>query len=154
MQYLRLDKSFAEVDLKGFDFNKWNFIFSGNEICFVTLGGILEEVLEARISLINKGYSVAIATTTVLNNLNSDDFLESLKRFNLVVTIEEHIPIGGLGGLISELLSSVKTDCVHLRLGVNPKMAGIVGSQKYLRKMSELDSQQIVYKTEMAYKSL
>ena len=67
------------------------------------------------------------------------------KRLRALLTLEEHSIIGGLGGAVSEVLMQ---ESVHPKkfkmMGLNSNFSTIVGSQSYLRKINNLDSESIV----------
>ena len=55
----------------------------------------------------------------------------------LVVTVEEHTIVGGLGSAVSEVLSEVASATKLLRLGVNDRFA-TVGNYEYLLRQNRL----------------
>ena len=62
-----------------------------------------------------------------------------------ILTLEEHSKIGGLGSAISEILIN---NCVFPRkfkmMGLESSFSTIVGSQSYLRKINNLDTDSII----------
>lgn len=69
------------------------------------------------------------------------------KRFDLIVTVEEHNIVGGFGSAISEVIAeshSVKSRV--LRIGIDDKYSSIVGSQKYLREVYGMSAMAITQK--------
>jgi len=71
-----------------------------------------------------------------------DSIKESAKFSKLIVTVEEHNIIGGLGSAISEELTKIKDSPKLLRIGINDKY-NKGGSYTYLQKIYELLPEQI-----------
>ena len=64
-----------------------------------------------------------------------------------VITIEEHSEIGGLGSAIADILCENSLNNILLKkIALKDKCHTDIGSQKFLRKLNGLDSNQIVIK--------
>jgi transketolase len=80
-------------------------------------------------------------------NLTPHDFKSILEMFagsKLLISVEEHVRTGGLGGLIAEIVSESELKIKLIRLGVLPRNISTVGSQKYLRNLNGLTAQKLV----------
>ena len=94
---------------------------------------------------------------TRINNLNLLNL--TTKRFStskfkvkkLVITIEEHNVIGGLGSAISEVISEINNSPKKISFGINDKYSK-GGSYSYLKKKFELDCEIITKKIESELK--
>ena len=62
------------------------------------------------------------------------------KNSKLIVTIEEHNVIGGLGSAVSEVIAQSNIDCCLKIVALDDKFSSVVGSQEFLRKYYGLDS--------------
>jgi transketolase len=71
----------------------------------------------------------------------------------LLVTVEEHSKIGGLGGTIAEYLSSKTSHSPLIRLGIEDKFRH-AGDYNYLLGENRLLSEQIAQDIEEKYLSL
>ena len=60
----------------------------------------------------------------------------------LIVTLEEHNTIGGLGSAVAEQLSSLESHPKHLAIGINDRFLP-VGNYQYLLEQCGLDVQTI-----------
>ena len=65
------------------------------------------------------------------------------KKFKLIVTVEEHNIIGGLGSAVAEVLSSEINSTKLIRLGVNDYYSS-GGSYEYLKNIYGLSVQKII----------
>lgn len=119
--YIRVARSNV-VDIFGddykFDFNKARVLRQGSDITVITNGETLAEVLEAACILEESGICAQIIHLPVVKPLDGDTILEEVKKTKLVVTVENHSIIGGIGSAICELLSEKMPVKVH-RIGVN-----------------------------------
>lgn len=71
----------------------------------VSTGTQTSRTLEAAERLAADGLEVAVVHVPVLKPLDGDALLGSIAGADLVVTVEEHTVIGGLGGAVAELLA-------------------------------------------------
>jgi transketolase len=147
--YLRLDKSYAEVDNKKAitDFDKWQVVREGSKVCLITTGGILQESILAARSLESHGLDVKLISAINLTPSTPKVILENIGNCNLVVTIEEHVKVGGLGGLVAECIAENTKGITLLRLGLDNSKVSSVGSQQYLRRISGISAEGIVGST-------
>ncbi len=101
-----------------FDFCKANVLEEGSEVTVISNGETLAEVIEACENLKQKGYSIQIISLPVVKPLDVATIIESVKKTNFVITVENHSIIGGLGSAVCELLAEYYPVPVH-RIGLN-----------------------------------
>ena len=147
--YLRLDKSHAEVGNKKAltNFDQWQLVRDGSKVCLITTGGILQESILAAKSLESHGLEVKLVSAINLTPKTPEVILEKIINCNLVITIEEHVKSGGLGGLVAECISENTKGITLLRLGLEISNVPAVGSQQYLRHISGISAEGIVRST-------
>ena len=75
--------------------------------------------------------------------LDEKKILEVLEKSKVLVSVEEHNVIGGLGSAISELVSSSNNKKPLLRLGINDSYAKS-GSYDFLKNYYGLSSDMIL----------
>ena len=102
----------------------------------------MDEVLEASI-MIENGISIkpSIFTFPTVKPINKIFLQDISKKYDLIVTVEEHNIVGGFGSSISEIISTFKgkkPQMVHI--GINDQYSSIVGSQSYLRAKYSIDA--------------
>ena len=97
-------------------------------------GGIFDEALGAVGLLNDKGFYPALYTFPTVKPIDRELIEECAKRYELIVTVEEHTVVGGFGSAVSEVLSELRgTRAVQMKIGLNDTYSCIVGAQKYLR---------------------
>lgn len=117
-------------------------IQKGSKIALFSTGAIMDEVLEASI-MIENGISIkpSIFTFPTVKPINKIFLQDISKKYDLIVTVEEHNIVGGFGSSISEIISTFKgkkPQMVHI--GINDQYSSIVGSQSYLRAKYSIDA--------------
>ena len=145
--YLRLDKDpgYNESNEK-FILGKPRKIQTGNDIAFFVTGGIMSEVVKAS-EILDKDYDIkpSIFSIHTIKPINFTSTIEELKKYKLIVTVEENTIIGGLGSLMLETLSNENIyPNKFLRIGLDGCFSSVVGSQEYLRKTYNMSSGSIV----------
>lgn len=150
--YLRLDKSKGNDhpinSEECFEVGKGRVLKKGKDCTIFTVGGILEEVQKAaEVLLKEKEIDVQIVTFPTIKPIDKDLIIKSINQTRNIITVEEHTLNGGLGSIISEIISD---NCVFpekfLRIGLFSEFSSIVGTQEYLRKQYQMDSLSIIRK--------
>jgi transketolase len=116
----------------------------GTDVTLLCTGGILSEVISAAEQLAPQIQARVLSMPTV-KPLDEISLLETASKTRLLVTIEEHSAIGGLGSAVTQVLStnSKLQDCECLILSLGESLHPIVGSQNYLRQSFGLTSTKI-----------
>jgi transketolase len=78
----------------------------GHEMALLAVGTVLPVALETADLLAKQGHSAAVFSFPTVKPLDETILAETFNRCRLVVTIEEHSVLGGLGGSIAEWLSA------------------------------------------------
>ena len=89
---------------------------AGDAVIF-TCGAMVGVALEASRILAGKGLRVGVVDVYTVKPLDEETILRQARKAGLVVTLEEHSVVGGLGSAIAELLAEKMPKRV-LRLGV------------------------------------
>ncbi|MEM8981979.1 MAG: transketolase C-terminal domain-containing protein [Pseudomonadota bacterium] len=145
--YLRIDKSSAgispapEPNLAGVQLHR-----DGTDVMLIGIGGILAECFIAAESLNEQGVRAGVAEVVTLKPLDTDSIAKLAGHCGLLVTVEEHSIVGGLGGAVAEVVSEIRSAAPLLRVGLDDRYSSIVGSQDYLRETYEMNAQAIVRK--------
>ena len=87
------------------------------DVCFVTSGCILHDVIEATELLARRGIKSSILNFHTIKPFDEETLARFAKRSSLVVTVEDHSIAGGLGSLVCESLSQNYPSRV-LRIGL------------------------------------
>jgi transketolase len=92
-------------------------LHDGSDLLMVSTGTQSARCVEAAQELEKLGISAAVIHVPTIKPLPPEDLLSVCEKFDLVFTVEEHSRLGGLGGLISEILSEYSPRRV-VRLGL------------------------------------
>ena len=126
-----------------FEIGKSINLRKGDDVTIFSSGAILEECIIAAEKLKEKKISVEIINMHTIKPIDKEAILDSAYKKKLIVTVEEHNKIGGLGSAISEVLSSVRNSPKQLTLGVNDEYTKS-GSYNYLKNFYRLTSEKII----------
>lgn len=131
-----------------FEFGNALELAAGSEIAMVATGSILTEARQARELLAAQGVSAALYSVPVIKPFPADWLRGLASRVSLVVTIEEHSVLGGLGGSVAEIMAEIPGRSARLlRFGLEDKFSSTVGSQDYLRGHYGLSAKTIASRT-------
>ena len=141
--YIRLEKNGPQPlhpEQPVTNVKKLQQLSKGNDVCLLASGSVLEEALAAAELLRQKNLSVGVCSVPCVKPLDEEALRGFASTCRLLVTLEEHNVIGGLGGAVAEVLSGLSgPHAMLLRCGLEDTYSGIVGSQTYLRKQYGLD---------------
>lgn len=118
--YLRLTRQKVKEifdDSYTFEFGKGVRLRDGNDVAIVASGATVEQALGAADLLAEHGISCAVANIHTIQPIDGE-LLESLaSQCGRIVAVEDHVPVGGLGGAVCEVLAERRPTPV-LRIGV------------------------------------
>lgn len=103
----------------------------GNDALIISTGITLNNALQAADSLAKEGIQVSVLHTPTIKPLDVKTILEYTSRVKIIVTIEEHTIIGGLGGAVAEIIAEANFQTVKRfkRLGIPDIFPKQYGSQ-------------------------
>ena len=87
------------------EMGKAEILEEGSDVSIFTYGPSVEEALKASVILKEKGIKTAIINMTTINPLDKLAISNYSKKPKIVVVLEEHIEIGGLGSAVAEVMS-------------------------------------------------
>jgi transketolase len=115
-------------------------ILDGKDILIVATGTLMPNVLTAAKILGVEGLSAQVASFHTIKPLDEDYLQQAFKGCKLVVTVEEHGRLGGLGSAVSEFISQFGSHPPLLRLGTLDEFMHEMGTQEYARIRYGLDA--------------
>ena len=135
--YIRVAKGYDPVVTDAysqFTIGQSHMMGAGGEVLIIATGIMLQRALLVQEQLQSEGMSVGILNIHTLKPLDVDRILQHIKSANLVVTMEEHTRIGGLGSAIIELMSDSQERNLPqvLRFALPDKFISDYGSQNQL----------------------
>lgn len=145
--YYRLGKDDRSIipELEGrFELGRMQTLIDGDDIVMVAMGPIAAEALSAARTLSQHGFSCKVVVLASLNPAPVDDLVKLLSRFRVVLTVEAHYIVGGVGSLVSEVVAEKGINCRVVRCGVKTSPHGMSGSQRYLQAVHGLSQDGLV----------
>ena len=136
-----------------FEIGKAITITNEGDITIFATGTIVYNSLEAAKILKEKGINARVVNIHTIKPLDYDFINQANKSSKLLVTIEEHSKIGGLGGAIAEHLSPIPDHSPLLKLGLSDQFR-YAGDYNYLLGQNRLLPKQIAQDIEQKYLSL
>ena len=125
-----------------FEIGKSIEIKSGKDITIFSNGRMVYNSLIAAEKLEKLEFSTSVVNMHTIKPIDVD-VIEKAKKSKLIVSVEEHNIIGGLGSAIAEQLSNTGGSTRLLRIGIMDKYSS-GGSYEYLQKKHGLDPDNIV----------
>lgn len=111
----------------------------GSDVALLTTGAILEVALGAADLLTRAGVEASVRSFPWLDPLDVEAVTQTAQSHRVVVTVEEHSVIGGLGSAVAEVLAELPAAAPLMRVGLAPRFISTVGDQDYLRSLAGLD---------------
>lgn len=146
--YIRLAKR-GEKNLyikpDGVEITKIQALASGTDLAFLGCGPLLREGLCAAARLAQMGISAGVYSVPCIKPLDTEGLKRLAETYPLLITLEEHQIIGGLGGAVAEEVSTMPGPRPRVcRLGLPDAFSNDVGSREYLLHSYGLTGSEIV----------
>lgn len=115
----------------------------GTDVVLLGAGTILSETLKAADLLKEKGISAEVVSFHSIKPLDEGYLRAASLHFKLLVTVEEHGLIGGLGSAVAEWYAKENIQFPQISIGTPDEFMHEVGSQEYAREKYGLVSKKI-----------
>jgi 1-deoxy-D-xylulose-5-phosphate synthase len=129
-----------DQELKTLSMGKAELIRDGRDVAIIAIGTMVAPSVEAAERLSEEGISVAVINARFVKPLDEEMILSMAKKTGWVVTVEEHVLMGGFGSAVLECLD------VHGVTGIKTHRIGLPdlyiehGPQAVLRQKYGLDA--------------
>ena len=126
-----------------FQIGKASKIRDGDDVTIITTGIMMQRGLEASIKL-DKEHNIKarLLQMASIKPIDENAIIDASNETKFIVTVEEHNILGGLGGAVSEIVSSHGGSKV-IRIGINDHFSEI-GTPEYLLEDEGLTSERII----------
>lgn len=135
-----------------YQIGKSNVIIEGTDVVIYATGVMVSHAIKAVSLLQTSSISVKVVDMHTIKPIDRME-IEADLDCKLMVSLEEHNVIGGLGGAVSEVLSDYANSPVLLKLGVHDAF-GTVGDYEYLLSQNRLLPDQIAEDIKNKYEQL
>ncbi len=140
----KVDDVYAEEAT--FNVGKVSVLNQGKRVAIFATGLLVQEAMQAKATLIEKGINPTIVNVSCLKPLDEEGVLNILKTHEVIITAEEHNVIGGLGAAIAEVAMSEHPIKIH-RMGMQD-VFGESGPAQELLKKYQMTASDLVTKIE------
>lgn len=127
-----------------FKLGKASLLRNGDDVTIFGTGMAVTDAIKAGEMLEAKGVSARVYSMHTVKPIDKSAILKSAKETRLIVTIEEHNVIGGLGGAVAEVLAEAGAGTPLRRLGLQDVFACMVGSHRDLKERFGITAEAIV----------
>jgi len=150
--YIRLAKGgdpIVSTDHIPFKIGKAMPIREGKDVLLITTGITLGLAIKAADILAKEGIEAAILHMPTVKPLDTETLLHYVSQTTVVLTVEEHSIIGGLGSAVAETIAEANFNTVKRfkRIGIPDVFADRYGSQEDLLSYYGIDVQNICVDT-------
>ena len=134
-----------------FELGKGVQLCEGKDVTIVATGLMVGEALAAKEILGNEGIDARVINIHTIKPIDEDIIVKNAQKCGVVLTVEEHSIIGGLGSAVADVLTA-KCPTKQVRIGVNDEF-GHSGPAVDLLKEFGLCAENIVAKAKEAVKA-
>ncbi len=118
-------------------------ILPGKEVTIIGCGNILGNCLEAATILRQKEIQCSVVNMHTIKPIDNEKIKDIAQKNRLIVTVEEHNILGGLGTSVAEVMTSQRSNCKLVKVGINDFYSS-GGSYEYLKNIYGLSVKKIV----------
>ena len=129
-----------------FKIGKVSTISGGIDATVFVTGSIISEVLIAREKLKEDNFDIKVINVPSLKPFPESDILDECQKQNIIISIEEHNIIGGLGSSISDVIATNGINVKLHKIGIQDRFAQGYGTYSEVKKVNELDADGIYRK--------
>ncbi len=146
--YIRLEnQGEPAVNKEGhkFKIGKAALLRDGRDATIIAVGSIVNNALKAQAELAKEGIAVRVINMHSLKPADRDLILKSARETGVILTLEEHTILGGLGSIVAEVLAENALAQVKFkRLGLEDTFCLEYGTTSCLHQYYRLDCAYIV----------
>ncbi|MGE0708641.1 MAG: transketolase family protein [Planctomycetota bacterium] len=115
----------------------------GADLALLALGAIASETLRAADRLAREGISARVVVVPQLAPAPDAALREVLGDVPLALTHEAHVPAGGLGSLVAEVIAEAGLQCRLVRCAARPLATPQTGSRDFLRRAHGISAEDV-----------
>lgn len=125
-----------------FEAGKMVQLTKGDQVAVIATGLMVAEALEATKILAEQGISAAVYNLHTIKPLDKEALDKIFAKYQLVVTVEEHNVIGGMGSAVAEYKTTIANAPRQVMLGFQDAFV-TAGSQRYIWEQVGITAPQI-----------
>jgi transketolase len=122
-----------------FELGRANVYREGDELTLIVCGTVLHPAIAAVDALRAAGRSVGLIDMPTVKPIDRDAILAAAQRSRLILTVEEHNVLGGLGGAVAEVLAEAGVPARLVRHGIHDEYS-LIAPPTHLYRHYRLDA--------------
>ncbi len=119
---------------------------TGGDVCIISTGNMVHRALEISDELVKYSIAAGVIDLYRIKPIDEELLLQSISRSKNVVTLEEHLIIGGMGSAVAEILTDSGIGKPLKRIGVQDRYFYAYGGRKHIQSLCGLDSHSVTRK--------
>jgi transketolase len=120
--YVRFNATAAAVHHQTpFQLGKAEWLAAGRDVVLAGYGFLIPELMRAAVLLRQNGVEAGVLNLRTLAPVDEDALLGAARHARLLVTVEDHLLIGGLHSIVAELMLRHRVACRALGLGFDAR---------------------------------
>jgi transketolase len=131
-------------EARPFEVGKAIRLREGRDVCLISTGPMVREAWKAADLLDREGVSTRLLDMHTVKPLDQDAVLDAARETPLLITLEEHTTLGGLGGAVSEVVAEAGIGTPVARFGLRDTFAWAIGSYEDLKRHYAMNAEAIV----------
>jgi 1-deoxy-D-xylulose-5-phosphate synthase len=96
---------------------KAEILSDGDDVAIFGLGALLPMAQQLAVELRQQGFSAAVINPRFVKPLDRDVLAEYARRTGVIITLEDHVLMGGFGSAVLEALSDMQIEASVVRIG-------------------------------------
>ncbi|MGL6201006.1 MAG: transketolase family protein [Lachnospiraceae bacterium] len=127
-----------------FEMDKATVLCKGHDLAIIACGEMVKPAYDASLVLAEKGIRAAVLDMYCVKPLDRAAIIEAAEKAKAVLTVEEHAPYGGLGAMVSQVVSE---NCPRKVVNISlPDAPVITGASKEVFDYYNMNADGIVKK--------
>jgi len=144
--YIRLSRQATPIihnEDYEFEFGKGKILKEGKDIAIIATGIMVKEALEVAYEV--KDYDIAVVQMSTIKPIDKELLIDLAEKIGRIITLEEHLVIGGLGSAVAETITETGIPCKIKKIGIEDEF-GLSGLPEELLKKFGLNKADIIEK--------
>ena len=125
-----------------YDIRHFDVIREGADVGIFATGTLVNESIRAARLLSKNGISVGVSNISTINPTKTEELVDECQKYKLVMTVEEHNAVGGIGSIVSEALAATANHPRLVRLGTADSNQ-VAGNYAYMLERNGLTAKAI-----------
>jgi len=131
-----------------FEVGKAQTLRDGDDVTIIAAGAAVADAVEAGEKLAERDVEARILNMHTIKPLDAEAILQAADETRIIVTVEQHLVAGGLGGAVAEVLAKAAVSTPLKRLGFQDAFCRVVGTAEEVKGRLGIGVENIVQAVE------